>query len=341
MRLHEFATGQASPVGSKKRAKSKAAKRIEELSEEQLDEISRRDFLGALGAAAVYPMVKNYKSDPKFPEPGVYEGKGTHYLGGYSDNSSGDGVGQDAGYRNIQLRITDSELHFYVAVKQMVKGVPEGPMVFKVPIVSRSDQGIVAKTEQSKKSTKGSGYIQDPADPTNRDKLILANPKEVTDTYLTMITVRADGTVKFRKMSYSDYPQQKGWKYHTWGVNGVVKLTGSALKETTQVSEGWFSSTPEEKAIKQLKKDSYSKILGIEIQVVNSKELQHVPVDYDDMVAISDKHLNTIDRISAADMSIAEKARRMTAVVRQYQTDLEEFVQLTMTTDAASHPGLY
>ena len=200
---------------------------------DQLDEISRRDFLKGVGAAAVAGAAGDTKagwfSSPKLFANGAYSGSVRHYLGNYSDSGAVGDAGKDY---DITVKINSNNIVMHVHGRgPITKSSSSSPMDFEFSNFTKTPDGILAKKTKSNKSVKGDGYEPKDGD---RNNLVMKNPREVIDTTVETLEIKNDGALKYRKITSSDSPQKPGWKYHAWGYNGYIKSTGKKLDESVQ-----------------------------------------------------------------------------------------------------------
>jgi hypothetical protein len=180
-------------------------KDLDPLIESLLDEISRRDFLKGLGASAALAASGQAKagffSSPKLFEPGIYEGRARHLLGGYSDDDSGEGWGENGKSVDIDIIITKDK-------------------------IAISHHGTIKATQKLFIPTKSSTMEFDQIKISNDTLTAIKIDGRVKYT----LSLNKEGKFKARRISKSRPDHEKGYGYHTWGYNGSVKPKGDDLK---------------------------------------------------------------------------------------------------------------
>lgn len=206
---------------------------IDPLIENFIDEISRRDFLKGLGAtaglAATGQAKAGFFSSPKLFEPGLYEGTARHLLGGYSDDDSGEGWGEQGKNVDIEIMITKEKI--YLAQHGTIKAtkklfLPRKDTTMEFENIKITDTQLTATSTKQSVGQGHSGYEPNP----KTGELEPKNLRQVKTTVKYVLIINKDGKFTARRISTNDYPQEKGYKYHTWGYNGRVEVKGKDLK---------------------------------------------------------------------------------------------------------------
>jgi hypothetical protein len=218
-------------VQCRKKGAANYGNKSESVAEGQLEEVDRRGFLKGMGAAAIAGAAGDTKagwfSSPKLFANGAYSGSVRHYLGAYSDSGA---VGDADKDYDITVKINGNNIVMHVHGQgPITKSSSSRPLDFKFSNFTKTSDGVMAKKTESNKSVEGDGYEPKDGD---RNNLVMKNPREVIRTKVETLLITNDGALKYRKLSYSDSPQEPGWKYHAWGYKGYIKSTGKELNES-------------------------------------------------------------------------------------------------------------
>jgi hypothetical protein len=200
---------------------------------ELLDELTRRGFLKGLGAATALGAAgqanAGFFNSPKLFEPGIYEGKARHLLGGHSDDESGEGWGDLGKTVDLEIMITKEKisLAYHGTMKTTAKlSLPTKDTTMEFENIKSVGDKLTATSIKHSVGQGHSGYELN----SETGKLEPKNLRQVKSTVKYVLIVNKDGKFTARRISTNDYPQEKGYKYHTWGYNGKLNPKGKDLK---------------------------------------------------------------------------------------------------------------